>query len=78
MQNNNQASSLYTNDNDELYEDAKDAVIEEQNASITFLQRRLGIGYARAAHLMDMLEENNIVGVADGSKPRKILSNNKN
>lgn len=59
---------------DTLYPQALDTVISTGNASTTFLQRKLKIGYARAASLIDMLEKNGVVGPADGSKPRKILA----
>ncbi|MDD5146846.1 MAG: DNA translocase FtsK, partial [Candidatus Pacebacteria bacterium] len=58
---------------DSLYEEAKKVVIEYQKASASLLQRRLKIGYARAARLLDILEENNVVGQADGAKPREVL-----
>lgn len=58
---------------DALYSQALDTVLGTGNASTTFLQRKLKIGYARAASLIDMLEKKGIVGPADGSKPRKIL-----
>ncbi len=58
---------------DALYDEAKALVLETGNASTTFLQRKLKIGYARAASLMDQLEANQIVGPADGAKPRKIF-----
>jgi len=58
---------------DPLYEEAKRVVIEAGKASASLLQRRLRIGYARAARLIDMLEERGIVGPADGAKPREIL-----
>lgn len=58
---------------DSLYEDAKDIILSTGNASTTFLQRKLKIGYARAASLIDQLESRGIVGPAEGSKPRKIL-----
>jgi len=58
---------------DPLYEEAKKIVIETQKASASFLQRKLRIGYARAARLLDMLEEEGIVGPADGAKPREVL-----
>lgn len=65
-------------DNDDpLYEDAKRAVIEAGKASTSYLQRKLKVGYSRAARLIDILEENGIVGPADGSKPREILSSGK-
>jgi len=58
---------------DELYEEAKRLVIEAQKASASFLQRRLKVGYARAARLLDMLESEGIVGPAQGAKPREVL-----
>lgn len=58
---------------DELYEDAKQAVIEAGKASTSYLQRKLRIGYSRAARLMDILEENGVIGAQDGSKPREII-----
>lgn len=59
---------------DELYEEAKDLTIEQQKISTGLLQRKLRIGYARAAHLVDQLEENGIIGPADGAKPREITT----
>jgi len=58
---------------DELYEEAKEAVIEVGKASTSYLQRKLRVGYSRSARLMDMLEENGVIGPADGSKPRKVI-----
>ncbi len=58
---------------DSLYEEAKRIVIEYKKASASLLQRRLKIGYARAARLLDILESKGIVGPADGAKPRDIL-----
>ncbi len=57
---------------DPLYEEAKRLVIEAKKASASFLQRRLRIGYARAARLLDILEERGVVGPADGAKPREV------
>ncbi len=57
---------------DSLYQDAKRVVIESKKASASLLQRRLRIGYARAARLIDMLEEQGVVGPADGAKPREV------
>jgi S-DNA-T family DNA segregation ATPase FtsK/SpoIIIE len=57
---------------DSLYEDAKKLVLETGNASTTFLQRKMKIGYARAASLMDLLEQKGVVGPSEGAKPRKI------
>jgi S-DNA-T family DNA segregation ATPase FtsK/SpoIIIE len=59
---------------DSLLEEAKDLVIKTGKASASYLQRRFRIGYARAASLLDMLEQKGIIGPADGAKPRKILT----
>ena len=69
-----EAFSETLEDDDDLYQSALDIVLNTGNASTTFLQRKLKIGYARAASLMDMLETRGIVGPAEGSKPRKILA----
>jgi len=61
-------------DEDELFEDAKETVIEAGKASTSYLQRKLRIGYSRAARLIDLLEERGVIGPADGSRPREILS----
>jgi DNA segregation ATPase FtsK/SpoIIIE, S-DNA-T family len=58
---------------DSLYNDAVRVVISEGRASTSLLQRRLSIGYGRAAKLIDMMFHNNIVGPQDGSRPREIL-----
>ena len=60
-------------DDDELYEEAREIVIETGKASSSYLQRRLKVGYARAARLLDMLEEKGVVGPGEGSKPREVL-----
>jgi len=60
-------------DNDELFQDAVKLVLEFGKASTSLLQRRLRIGYGRAAHLIDLMERDGIVGPADGPKPREIL-----
>jgi S-DNA-T family DNA segregation ATPase FtsK/SpoIIIE len=57
---------------DPMYEEAKRTVIQSRKASTSLLQRRLGVGYARAARLMDILEERGIVGEQDGAKPREV------
>ncbi|MFC2088572.1 DNA translocase FtsK 4TM domain-containing protein [Calditrichota bacterium] len=57
---------------DALYEKAKELVITSQQGSISYLQRRLKIGYSRAARLIDEMEEEGIVGPADGGKPRQV------
>ena len=61
------------NDDDDLYEDARIIVMEAGKASTSYLQRRLKVGYARAARLMDMLEDRNVIGPGDGAKPRQVL-----
>ncbi len=57
---------------DNLYEDAKKLVIESGKASASLLQRRLRVGYARAARLLDILEDKGIIGPGDGAKPREV------
>jgi S-DNA-T family DNA segregation ATPase FtsK/SpoIIIE len=59
---------------DDLYEEARVAVEEAGRASTSYLQRKLKIGYSRAARLMDVLEGKGVIGPADGSKPREVLS----
>ena len=71
-------NSLFSDDiddgnEDDLYEDARMTVIEAGKASTSFIQRKLGVGYARAAKLVDMLEERGVVGPGHGAKPREIL-----
>jgi S-DNA-T family DNA segregation ATPase FtsK/SpoIIIE len=60
-------------ENDPLFEDAVRLVVEFGKASTSLLQRRLRIGYGRAAHLIDLMEQDGIVGAADGPKPREVL-----
>ncbi len=60
-------------DDDELYPQAKELVIQAGKASISSIQRRLRIGYNRAARIVDLLEENGVVGPENGSKPREVL-----
>lgn len=61
-------------DDDEKYEDARQAVIEVGKASTSYLQRKLGLGYARAAKLMDALEKRGVISPGDGTnKPREII-----
>jgi len=58
---------------DDLYNDAVDTVVAAGKGSASLLQRRLKVGYARAARLLDILEENGVIGPSDGAKPREIL-----
>lgn len=62
-----------SSEKDSLFEQAKALVFETGNASTTFLQRKMKVGYARAASLMDQLEQHGIVGPSEGAKPRKIF-----
>jgi S-DNA-T family DNA segregation ATPase FtsK/SpoIIIE len=57
---------------DELYNSAREVVVTAGKASASFLQRRLKIGYARAARLLDMLEEKGVIGPGEGAKPREV------
>ncbi len=67
---------VFFGDEDPLFDDVKRIVLETQKASASFLQRRLRIGYSRAARLIDMLEDKGIVGPADGAKPRDVYGDN--
>ena len=60
-------------DEDDLYEQAKEIVIEAGKASTSYIQRKLRVGYARAARLVDMLEERGVIGPADGARPREVI-----
>ena len=68
------SGSMDDDGDDDLYQDARHAVEEAGRASTSYLQRKLRIGYSRAARLMDILEEKGVIGPADGSRPRDILS----
>lgn len=59
-------------DDDNLYEEARESVITAGKASASYLQRRLKVGYARAARLLDMLEERGVIGPGEGAKPREV------
>ncbi len=69
-------NSFFSDDSEEvddnLYEEARELVIQAQKASSSYLQRRLRVGYARAARLLDMLEERGVVGPGEGAKPREV------
>lgn len=65
-------STLEKDEEDDLYEEAEKLVVESGKASTSYLQRRLSIGYARAARLIDILEERGVVGPGAGAKPREV------
>ncbi len=67
--------SMVGNDSpeDDLYEEAREIVIRAGKASTSYLQRKLRIGYARAARLIDILEERGVISAGDGAKPREVL-----
>jgi S-DNA-T family DNA segregation ATPase FtsK/SpoIIIE len=67
------SDSMGDDEDDDLYEDARATVMEAGKASTSYLQRKLGVGYARAARLIDMLEERGVVGPGNGAKPRDVL-----
>lgn len=69
---NNESTAVMSAQDDPLYEEVREYVIETQKASTSLLQRRFGIGYNRAARLIDVLEERGIIGPVQGSKPRDV------
>jgi len=60
-------------DRDALFDDAVETILQAGKASTSFLQRRLRVGYARAARIMDEMEEAGVIGPGDGAKPREVL-----
>ena len=64
---------ILRSDSNVAVEDLVEAVISAGKASTSYIQRKLGIGYSRAAKLMDILEERGVIGPANGSKPREIM-----
>ncbi len=63
-------------ESDDMFAVARDAVLESGKASTSLLQRKLGIGYSRAAKLIDLLEAYGVIGPANGSKPREVIGKN--
>jgi S-DNA-T family DNA segregation ATPase FtsK/SpoIIIE len=63
---------------DEMYEQAREEVVRSGKASTSYLQRKLGVGYARAARIMDMLEEKGVISAGDGAKRREVLIKDEN
>ncbi len=66
------SSQIADEDDDDLYEEAREMVVSTKKASTSYLQRKLKIGYSRAARLVDILEDRGVVGPANGSKPRDV------
>lgn len=64
------------NERDELFEQAVRVICQHDRASASLIQRRMQIGFNRAARLLEQLEESGVVGTADGSKPREVLVRN--
>ena len=60
-------------EDDERYEEARETVMQAGKASTSYLQRKMGIGYARAARLMDLLEERGVIGPGEGAKAREVI-----
>lgn len=73
IEENNKRGNNEINDEDPLYDQAQDLVLEAGKASASYLQRRLRVGYARAARLLDLLEHNGVIGPGEGAKPREVL-----
>lgn len=67
------SANLEDDEDDALYEDARAVVIDAGKASTSYIQRKLKVGYSRAARLIDLLEERGVIGPGDGAKPREIL-----
>lgn len=63
-------------DDDDLLPEAREVILQAKKASASLLQRRLRVGYARAARILDLLEEQGFIGPADGAKPRELLASN--
>ncbi len=61
-------------EDDDLYEEAREEVIKAGKASTSYIQRKLRVGYARAARLVDLLEERGVIGPADGARPREVIA----
>ncbi len=72
----NSTEETAEDDVDEKYEEAIELVLETRQASISMLQRRLRVGYNRAARMIEMMEHQGIVGPSDGVKPREVLGKN--
>jgi S-DNA-T family DNA segregation ATPase FtsK/SpoIIIE len=67
------SDEITEDDLDEKYEEAIQLVLETRQASISMLQRRLRVGYNRAARMIEMMEQHGVVGASDGVKPREVF-----
>ena len=61
------------NEKDPLFKEAVELVVNDEQASISYIQRKLKVGYSRAGRIVDQMEEMGIIGPHEGSKPRKLL-----
>jgi len=68
-------NSLEDDGGDELYEQAKEEVLKAGKASTSYIQRKLRVGYSRAARLIDLLEQRGVIGPGDGAKAREVIGN---
>ena len=73
MNDNMAEGAIMTMEDDPLFKEVTDYVIEAQKASTSLLQRRFGIGYNRAARMIDVLEDHGVIGPSRGSRPREVL-----
>ena len=71
-------NSLEDDGGDELYEQAKEEVLKAGKASTSYIQRKLRVGYSRAARLIDLLEQKGVIGPGDGARAREIIGNGNN
>jgi len=71
-------TSLEDDGGDELYEQAKEEVLRAGKASTSYIQRKLRVGYSRAARLIDLLEQKGVIGPGDGAKAREVIGGNNN
>ena len=76
MRRKKKAEAVFLTDMDPMFEDAASVIVRHQQGSVSLLQRRLKLGYSRAARIVDQLEEAGIVGPNDGSKARTVLVEN--
>jgi S-DNA-T family DNA segregation ATPase FtsK/SpoIIIE len=67
------SSDDFNGDDDSLYEEARELALQAGKVSASYLQRRLRVGYARAARLLDLMEARGVIGPADGAKPREVF-----